>query len=79
MKQDIHPQTQVVTVTCTNCGTTFKVLTTLKSDFTVSVCSHCHPAYTGQVKDVTRASRVAKFLERQKKAQALQKSRKTKK
>lgn len=71
MKKGIHPKIHYVTVTCTNCGATYTIGTTLSSDFQVPVCYNCHPAWTGKARDITRVSQVAKFLERQKKAQAL--------
>ncbi len=69
MKKGIHPKYNYVKVTCTNCGATYTIGTTMQSDFTVSVCYNCHPTWTGKQRDITRVSQVAKFLERQKKAQ----------
>ncbi len=73
MKKGIHPKYSYVKVTCTNCGATYTIGSTGGKDYTVSVCYNCHPVWTGKQRDLTRVSQVAKFLERQKKAQALKK------
>lgn len=71
MKQNTHPKYEVLTLTCSNCGTQFTVGTTAVKGFSVALCSHCHPAYTGQTTIVDTANRVSKFMERQKKAAEL--------
>lgn len=78
MKQNTHPDYKVVTVTCTNCGTDFTIGTTATKGFSVALCSHCHPAYTGAQTIVDTANRVSKFVERQKKTAALQSQKKAK-
>lgn len=68
MKKDIHPPYyKNAKVTC-SCGQTFEVGSTSK-DFTVEVCSACHPFYTGTAKFIDTAGRVDKFKERMKKAE----------
>ena len=46
MKKDIHPKYDVCKVSCA-CGNTFETRST-KSEIRVSVCSNCHPFYTGR-------------------------------
>ena len=72
MKQNTHPQYEVMTLTCSNCGTDFTVGTTAApKGFSVALCSHCHPAYTGAQSIIDTANRVSKFNERQKKTEAM--------
>ena len=47
MKADIHPEYNEVTVSCA-CGAEIKTKSTRFEDFTVEVCSNCHPFYTGK-------------------------------
>jgi large subunit ribosomal protein L31 len=63
MKKDIHPQYYEIKVTC-SCGNSFQINSTLKDDFSIEVCSACHPFYTGQQKIVDTAGRVDKFRQR---------------
>lgn len=73
MKKNIHPQYALITVKCLNCGTEFSIGTTAVKGISVALCSHCHPAYTGKETIVDTANRVSKFLERQKKSEAMKK------
>jgi len=59
MKPDIHPEYQVITVTCA-CGASFQMRST-KSVDQVDICSECHPFYTGKQKLVDTAGRVERF------------------
>jgi large subunit ribosomal protein L31 len=63
MKKDIHPQYHEINVTC-SCGNSFQINSTLSDDFSIEVCSACHPFYTGQQKIVDTAGRVDKFRQR---------------
>jgi large subunit ribosomal protein L31 len=63
MKKGIHPKYNLVTVTCTTCGSTFETGTTAK-ELRVDTCSKCNPFYTGQQKFVQAAGRVEKFNKR---------------
>ena len=63
MKKDIHPQYYEINVTC-SCGNSFQINSTLSADFSIEVCSACHPFYTGQQKIVDTAGRVDKFRQR---------------
>jgi large subunit ribosomal protein L31 len=70
MKADIHPKYEISKVTCA-CGAVFEVGSTVK-EFTVEVCSQCHPFYTGKQKLVDTAGMVDKFQARRKVAEAKQ-------
>lgn len=59
MKNNIHPQYQEATITC-SCGNTFKTRSTV-GDIHVEICSSCHPFYTGKQRIVDIAGRVEKF------------------
>jgi len=62
MKQGIHPQYKLTTVTCT-CGNTFQTRSTI-GDIKVEICSSCHPFYTGEQKIVDSEGRVERFLKK---------------
>ena len=59
MKEGIHPEYKLGTVTCA-CGNTFQVRSTV-GDLKVDICSNCHPFFTGKQKLVDTAGRVEKF------------------
>jgi large subunit ribosomal protein L31 len=63
MKKDIHPQYHEIKVTC-SCGNSFQINSTISDDFSIEVCSACHPFYTGEQKIVDTAGRVDKFRQR---------------
>mgnify|MGYP000731232554 CR=1 FL=1 len=63
MKQDIHPDYQEMSATC-SCGNVIKVRSTLKKDINLDVCSSCHPFYTGKQRNVDTGGRVDKFNKR---------------
>ncbi len=65
MKKELHPQLNDVTVHCT-CGNQFETRST-KKDMRITLCSACHPFYTGQQKFVDTAGRIEKFEARYKK------------
>lgn len=65
MKKDIHPPMQEVEATCT-CGYSFKTLSA-KPEIKATICSHCHPLFTGDQKFVDVAGRIEKFEKRYKK------------
>jgi large subunit ribosomal protein L31 len=60
MKKNIHPQYFQAAVSCSGCGTTFKVGSTLQ-EIKITVCSKCHPFYTGKQKFVDAEGRVDRF------------------
>jgi large subunit ribosomal protein L31 len=62
MKEAGHPEYPYATISCA-CGN--KVVTrTTRGDFTVDVCSNCHPIYTGKQKIIDTAGRVDRFKKR---------------
>jgi large subunit ribosomal protein L31 len=59
MKQGIHPNYYVTTVTCA-CGNTFES-GSIKQNLRVEICSNCHPHFTGKQKFLDAGGRVDKF------------------
>jgi large subunit ribosomal protein L31 len=59
MKEGIHPEYSVLTVTCA-CGNTFQTRSTRK-EVNVDVCGACHPFYTGKQRLVDTQGRVDRF------------------
>lgn len=62
MKPKIHPKTYAVKIVCA-CGHVIETLSTTQ-DVSVSICSNCHPFYTGKQKLVDTAGRVERFQKR---------------
>lgn len=62
MKADLHPELNLVEVTCA-CGNTFETHSTL-SELRLEICSDCHPFFTGKQKLVDTAGRVERFKRR---------------
>ena len=62
VKKGIHPELFEVTVHCT-CGNEFLTRSTIK-EIRATLCSACHPFYTGQQKFVDTAGRIDKFEQR---------------
>ncbi|MDD2998900.1 MAG: 50S ribosomal protein L31 [Erysipelotrichia bacterium] len=82
MKQNIHPKTNLINVTCA-CGNSFATIST-SNEMKVEVCSECHPFFTGTQRFVDTTGRVERFkakLDAQKKAaaevEAVKKTKKT--
>ena len=59
MKTDIHPEYKTATITCA-CGYQITTRSTA-GDYSVDICSNCHPFYTGKQKLVDSAGRVERF------------------
>ena len=59
MKKKTHPEYKSITVKC-GCGNEFETFST-KENIQVSVCSQCHPFYTGKQKFLDSSGRVEKF------------------
>lgn len=59
MKKGIHPKVNLINAHCT-CGSTFVTKSTL-SDISATLCSQCHPFFTGNQKFVDAAGRIDKF------------------
>jgi len=62
MKKEIHPALHEVTAECA-CGTSFQTHTTAKS-LKVTICSKCHPFFTGSQNLLDTAGRIDKFNKR---------------
>ena len=62
MRQGIHPEYNEATISCA-CGTSFKTRST-RGDYSVEICSSCHPFYTGKQKIMDTAGRVERFRRR---------------
>ena len=62
MKEKIHPDYKEATIQCT-CGAVFNTRSTV-ADLHVSICSACHPYFTGEQRFVDTAGRVDKFAKR---------------
>ncbi len=67
MKKELHPEAFDVVAHCA-CGSEFKTRST-KKDIRVTLCSQCHPIFTGKAKFVDTAGRIEKFEKKYKKAQ----------
>ena len=67
MKQGIHPEYKLTSVTC-SCGNTFTTRGTTDS-LTVELCNNCHPFYTGKQKLVDSGGRVERYKQRYAKSQ----------
>ena len=65
MKVDIHPELFNVTAHCI-CGHEFQTRST-KPELKATMCSKCHPFFTGEQKFVDTAGRIEKFEKRYKK------------
>jgi len=65
MKKDIHPEVKKITAQCT-CGNEFTTRSTQK-ELRTTICSNCHPFFTGDQKFVDTAGRIEKFEKRFKK------------
>ena len=64
MKKGIHPELHNITITCA-CGATFATKSTRK-DYSVDICSQCHPFFTGKAKLMDAAGRIEKFTRKYK-------------
>ncbi|MDR3356059.1 MAG: 50S ribosomal protein L31 [Spirochaetaceae bacterium] len=59
MKEGIHPNYELTTITCA-CGNVIETRSTAK-DIKVEICSACHPFFTGKQKLVDTAGRIERF------------------
>ncbi len=62
MKDKIHPEYVIATVSCA-CGNTWQVGST-KPVLKVELCSNCHPMYTGEQRIVDTQGRVDRYKKR---------------
>ena len=60
MKANIHPEMSTVTITCA-CGNKIETFSTFGKDFSVEICSACHPFFTGKQRLVDSAGRIERF------------------
>ena len=60
MKEGIHPEYYQATVTCIGCSSTFVTGATVP-EIRISVCSVCHPFYSGKQKLLDSEGRVDRF------------------
>jgi large subunit ribosomal protein L31 len=58
-----HPDTHLIDVTCSNCGTRHVLRSTAES-ISLEICSSCHPAYTGVARTAVAGDRVERFNRR---------------
>lgn len=65
MKKGLHPELHEVIAHCA-CGNQFKTRSTA-TELKVTLCSACHPYFTGAQKLVDTAGRIEKFEKRYKK------------
>ena len=59
MKKGIHPELHEINVRCV-CGNSFETRSTTK-DIAMTLCSQCHPFYTGEQILVDTAGQIEKF------------------
>ena len=73
-KKDLHPAYKAgVQVVCI-CGQNKEINSTVAGPIKIESCPNCHPRYTGKVETRVVKGRMEKFLEKQKKMEALKKA-----
>jgi large subunit ribosomal protein L31 len=60
MKKEKHPKMFEIEAVCLGCSTHFLTMSTAPQ-IRVSLCSQCHPIYTGKHKFVDTAGRIERF------------------
>jgi ribosomal protein L31 len=68
MKKNIHPELHEIIAHCA-CGSQFKTRSTA-NELKSTLCSKCHPFFTGSQKFVDTAGRIEKFQKRYEKGTA---------
>jgi large subunit ribosomal protein L31 len=68
MNKNIQPELHDITAHCA-CGFSFQTSST-NDEIRTTICSHCHPFFTGAQKFLDTAGRIEKFEARYKKFQA---------
>lgn len=66
MKKGIHPKLNEIKVICA-CGATFDMCSTA-SEIKPTLCSQCHPYFTGEQRFVDTMGRIERFEKKYKKA-----------
>jgi len=69
MKADIHPTYYPQAPVKCACGKTWKTGST-KEALDISICSNCHPFYTGQEKNLDARGQIERFKKRLEKSAA---------
>ena len=59
MKKEIHPELHAIVARCA-CGNSFPTSSTA-DELRVTICSACHPYFTGDQKLLDTAGRIEKF------------------
>lgn len=59
MKQNIHPEFKDATITCA-CGNVIETKST-RGNYSIDICSGCHPFFTGKQKLMDTEGRVERF------------------
>jgi large subunit ribosomal protein L31 len=62
MKPGIHPEYHTASIKCA-CGHVLETYST-RGDYSIDVCSQCHPFFTGKQKLLDTAGRVDRFRRR---------------
>lgn len=77
MKKWIHPVyyawDNATPVTCI-CGHSFPINSTVQWPIKLENCPNCHPTYTGKEQKIVVKWRMEKFLEKQKRMEAMKKA-----
>lgn len=60
MKKEIHPKVYEVEAVCMGCGARYETTST-QPQIRVSLCSNCHPTFTGKHKFVDTTGRIERF------------------
>ncbi|MGQ0794120.1 MAG: 50S ribosomal protein L31 [Deltaproteobacteria bacterium] len=60
MKANIHPKYNDIVISCA-CGASYKTRSSRASNFSVEICSNCHPFYTGRERSAEARGRVERF------------------
>lgn len=59
MRKKVQPKLSKISIACA-CGHTIHAMAT-GSDYTVEICSQCHPFFTGKQKFIDTAGKIDKF------------------
>lgn len=69
MKSELHPHVTPVKIACA-CGNVIETISTAGKDFSVEICSGCHPFFTGKQKLIDTAGRIERFQKKYAKKEA---------
>jgi large subunit ribosomal protein L31 len=70
VRDGIHPNYQVATITCA-CGNKIETRST-RQNLRIDVCSRCHPFYTGEQRLMDTGGKVERFRRRAQRAAGAQ-------